>query len=306
MKYRFVFVLWVIFVLSSKIVTAQQSNIIFFSEQGENFSVILNGILQNASPEKNVRITGLPAPSYKLKILFENKAILEIDKNLMLAEDAEMTFCIKKNNKGAYVVRFMNQVAIQQAPPPPATQHVVAFTAVPAVSTTTVIQTQNTTTVNTGMTSGSMNISVGMNVGEVSSTTTTTTTSNATSGTSADEHHMMEGQKPFVMPGYSGPVGCPYPLTDLDFDNVKNSIASKNFEDSKLTIAKQVVSSTCLFASEVKQIMDLFSYESSRVEFAKYAYSFTFDLGNYYKVNSAFKFESSIDELNDFIAHHRD
>jgi hypothetical protein len=103
------------------------------------------------------------------------------------------------------------------------------------------------------------------------------------------------------MPGYHGDVGCPWPMTDLDFKDAKETIASKSFEDSKLSIAKQVTSSNCLFSSEVKEIMDLFSFEASRLEFAKFAYRYTFDVGNYYKVNEAFRFESSIDELNNFI-----
>ena len=47
--------------------------------------------------------------------------------------------------------------------------------------------------------------------------------------------------------------------------------------------------------------MQLFNFESSRLEFAKFAYPYTFDQGNYYKLNDAFQFESSIDELNEFV-----
>ena len=48
--------------------------------------------------------------------------------------------------------------------------------------------------------------------------------------------------------------------------------------------------------------MKLFSFEDSRLDFAKFAYGHTYDLGNYYQINSAFTFSSSVDELNDFIA----
>jgi hypothetical protein len=46
---------------------AQLSNLIFFTENGERFTVILNGIRQNPNPETNVKVTDLPAPNYKLK-----------------------------------------------------------------------------------------------------------------------------------------------------------------------------------------------------------------------------------------------
>ena len=36
-------------------------------------------------------------------------------------------------------------------------------------------------------------------------------------------------------------------------------------------------------------------------DFAKFANQFTFDIGNYYKVNQAFQFETSTAELNKYI-----
>jgi hypothetical protein len=47
--------------------------------------------------------------------------------------------------------------------------------------------------------------------------------------------------------------------------------------------------------------MSLFNFESSRLEFAKFAYGYTYDLGNYFIVNDAFNFESSISELDRYI-----
>jgi hypothetical protein len=62
-----------------------------------------------------------------------------------------------------------------------------------------------------------------------------------------------------------------------------------------------VISANCLFCSQVKEIMLLFSFEASKLEFAKFAYPYVFDQGNYFKLNDAFTFESSIEELNNFI-----
>jgi hypothetical protein len=47
--------------------------------------------------------------------------------------------------------------------------------------------------------------------------------------------------------------------------------------------------------------MQLFTYEDSKLEFAKYAYDYTYDIDNYFMVNDAFEFETSIDELNEYI-----
>jgi len=253
----------IVFLLLSVLSRGQMTNLIFFTEQGERFSVVLNGILQNAGPETNIKITGLPAPSYKLKIMFEDPNIPELDKNLMFEQGTETTFNIKKSNKGEYVVRFMNSVPIAEVIPPPPTQKVILYTTSSSTITT-------------------------------SSSTHSSTLSNVGPAATLPPDH-------YVMPGYHGPIGCPYPITDLDFADVKRSIASKSFEDSKLTVAREVTSANCLFAYEVKEIMLLFDFESTRLEYAKFAYQFTYDRGNYYKVNDAFTFESSIDELREFI-----
>lgn len=117
-----------------------------------------------------------------------------------------------------------------------------------------------------------------------------------------DEDHPGGGDDGhYVMPGYHGPIGCPYPISEADFESAKKTIADKSFDDSKLEIAKQVTRSNCLLAAEVKAIMELFNFESSRLDFAKYAYKYTYDQGNYFKVNEAFSFDSSIHELNEYI-----
>jgi len=142
-----------------------------------------------------------------------------------------------------------------------------------------------------------MNVSV-MDTYRSSQTTTTTTHTTTTYSNSEPEQPK---QKVYVMPGYNGAVGCPWPLSHQDFNGVKNSISSKSFDDTKLTIAKQVISSNCLLSSQVKEIMLLFSFEDTRLDLAKYAYGYTFDIGNYYQINDAFTFSSSIDELNSYI-----
>ena len=107
------------------------------------------------------------------------------------------------------------------------------------------------------------------------------------------------------MPGYSGPVGCDWPMSPVDFQNARHTIAKADFEDDKLTISKQIVGMNCLTVQQVKQLGMLFDFEDTKLEFAKFAYGRTFDLGNYYQLNDMFEFSSSIDELNKYINSHR-
>jgi len=328
---------------------AQNSNLIFFTEQGEQFFVVLNGVKQNNDPRTNVKVTNLSAPTYKCKIMFSDPALGQIDKTIYVKPGVEATYTIKKNNKNEWVIRWMNEAEITASSiqnqtydnnayvePNQNNQQVIN-------TTTTTVQPQNNDNIGVNIvdpvsgTSVKMNINAGNMNGNIQTpggvqTTTTTTTTYSTTTTSGDdtysnqnnnfndngynnnnfnkhkehkEHHNDRNnqnvQAVEYVPGYTGAIGCPNPMGTPNFQNVKQTISSKTFEDSKLTIAKQVLNNNCLLTSQVKEILLLFTYESTKLDFAKYAYGYTYDIGNYYMLNDAFQFESSIDELNSYI-----
>jgi hypothetical protein len=95
--------------------------------------------------------------------------------------------------------------------------------------------------------------------------------------------------------------GCMMAMSDIDFSDAKSSISSKSFEDSKMKVAKQITENNCLSVSQIKEVMGLFSFEQSKLDFAKYAYGHTSEKNNYYKINDVFTYESSIDELQTYI-----
>ncbi len=84
---------------------------------------------------------------------------------------------------------------------------------------------------------------------------------------------------------------------NFDFSGFKQSLTNENFDSNKLEIAKQTISKVQFSSDEIYQILMLFSFESSRLDFAKYAYRYCYDQVNYYKINNAFTFSSSIREL---------
>jgi hypothetical protein len=104
------------------------------------------------------------------------------------------------------------------------------------------------------------------------------------------------------IPGYNGPYGCPAPTMDnTAFAQAKQSIAANNFDNTRLVVAKQVIRNNCMLASQVKEIVQLFSFESSRLDIAKFAYAYTCDKGRYFVVNSELKNSSSVQELANYI-----
>lgn len=300
-------VLSAVAILACSISILAQSNLVFYSEQGEKFYVVLNGIRQNAEAETNVKVTDLPQPYYKTKIIFENESLPQIDKMVNFNQGMESVFAIKQNKKGDYVLRWQSETPIAQAPPPAPSQSVVTYTTTaPAVSMSVTETTTTTTTtggssgdnVSVGFEMGGMGMNMNVNINDpymngssqttssYSTTTTTTTTSSQPATTTA-------------VVTSSG--GCDFPMSPGDFASAKRSISSKTFEDSQMKMAKQIFNSNCLTSEQVKEIMMIFTFEDGKLEFAKYAYGYTYDPNNYWKVNDAFEFESSIEELDQYI-----
>ena len=94
-------------------------------------------------------------------------------------------------------------------------------------------------------------------------------------------------------------------IRDRDFTAAKEQIKKEWFENTRLTIAKQIIDANNFRSSQVKEIVNLFTFENNKLEIAKYAYRKTVDKQNYFQVNDAFTFSSSKDELARFIRDNR-
>lgn len=307
------------FILSiciSNLIFGQGSNLTVFSDDGERFYLILNGIRQNEKPETNIRVQALTNPYYSARIIFEKTGIAEIEKKMLQVQDQfnpgpmEVTYKIKKNKDATFSLKFFSSVPLAQAPPLPPNVTVVQYNTepMPAISTNISV-TETTTTTISGAPAGN-NVNVGMNVGginvginvndnmtgmgntQVTQTTTTTTTTSGVRNT----------PPPAVVP--APPVNaviCPMPSSN--YQSMVNSIKSKSFESDMLTIAKQATKVNCPTTNQILGVMKLFSFEESKLDYAKFAYQFCFNKNDYYQVNDGFTFSGSIDELNSFIGH---
>lgn len=99
------------------------------------------------------------------------------------------------------------------------------------------------------------------------------------------------------------PVSAPafYPMSDYDFGLLRESIRSKSFESTRLQVAKQALDSRRLTSHQVRELMELMWFESTKLDLAKFAYYRVVDKERFFLVNDAFSFSSSIDELDRFI-----
>ncbi len=286
--------------LMSTFASAQESRLTIFSENGDPFYVILNGIRQNEEPVTNIAVDYLVNEYYDTKIIFADESIPTVEKKHLLVVDVdgkrgEVTYKIKETKRGKKL-RYYSFTPFQAIVAPPSNVVVMHYNPNPLGPIQTVSQTTTTTTtsgpgeqinVGVGINAGGTNVGVGINVNTGNTSTTTTTTTTQTVG--------MTGGGVVVED-----TGC-YAMSDADFHQAITTINNKSFEDSKLAVAKQVIKGNCVTAAQITRIMGTFDFEDTKLEFAKYAYTLCFNPENYWKVNNAFEFESTIDELNEYI-----
>ncbi|MEY2829019.1 MAG: hypothetical protein RIQ33_877 [Bacteroidota bacterium] len=330
----------IVLISISTTLLAQKGNLILFTEEGEKFTVVMNGVQQNASPETNVVIRKMPMGLYIVKIIFDDKNLGVVNDKINITPDHERTFNIRKKKEtmiekrmreeasiikdgkkpGAlperYVIRLVSDNVMPLNPPPPMpNQQVIIYGQAPTTAiindndvvhqstttTTTTTTNGNPDDVNINMNIGGMGAGININTNGMGGTTTTHQTTTVTHTNTASNYPPTTETRVIYVDGYNGPIGCPRPMNTEEFASAKQSIASKTFEDSKLQIAKQIVGANCCTAAQVRSIMKIFTFEQSKLDFAKFAYTYTYDQKNYYKVNDAFEFESSISELNSYL-----
>ena len=54
-------------------------------------------------------------------------------------------------------------------------------------------------------------------------------------------------------------------------------------------------------ADQITAIAGMFTYDDTKLKFAKYAYTHCVDKANYFKVNSVFQFESNGTDLSKYV-----
>lgn len=284
----------------------QVANLTIFSEDGDKFFLVLNGERQNNVAQTNLRVEDLPQPYYNAKIIFEDKTLPEISKNYLQLADAngtmmDVTYKIKKDkNNGKVSLKYFSMVPIQQnyaapanvtvvhhgAPQPAATTVTTPTTTVTRTNTT---QTTNPSTVQTTVTVPGVNMNVTINDPLLHTQTTTTHTTTTYEQTEVREQPV--------------PVGCAsaYSMSAGDFSSALATVKNQGFDETRLKTAKQIAGSNCLNTSQISQICQIFGFEETKLDFAKFAYDHCTETKNYFKINNVFGFSSSVDDLTEYI-----
>lgn len=315
---------------------AQKAGLTFFSENGELFYVILDGIRQNNAAAANVKITDLDRPNYRAKIIFDDAEIKDINKNLFVydvdGKPYETVYMIVKKKNGEMDLRmssFSEAKEMTKKSPESVVQYHDKEIPNESKTTTAAKSPTNTTKegnnvnidalgtkVNVSENGESVNINMSLDgmkdlmkmdagIQDGMTTTTTTTTTRTTTTRSNTNVSVPKIENPYETPppAPAQPVakGCTLPMSSSEFEKGKSSVAKQSFTESQMKTAKQMTRANCLSIKQIRAIMDIFSFEESKLEYAKFAYEYCTEKKNYYQLSDAFTFSSNADSLNDFL-----
>jgi hypothetical protein len=85
------------------------------------------------------------------------------------------------------------------------------------------------------------------------------------------------------------------------FQQLIDQIRKASFESSKVSVAKQALRNNNISVDQLKSILNEFSFESTKLQFAKDNYSKVINKRDFFLINDVFTFQSSKDDLNQFL-----
>ena len=226
------------------------SALTIFSENGDQFFLIINGVKQNNYLQTKVRVEDLPQAVNDIQVLFGDNFTREIEKRITIADPIEgrpinLVLKIVRTERGRAKLSFFKSTELMRDYHPEQDEYVMHF------------------------------------------------------GRDVIRHEDVNPPPPPPVP-----VG-PMAMDERTFNDLKRSISESSFEDTKLSTAKTVLNNNFISTHQVVELCNLFLFENSKLDFAKFAYKKTVDQNNYFNVGSVFSFDSSRKSLNDFISGNR-
>jgi len=160
------------------------------------------------------------------------------------------------------------------------------------------IMTQTTTTTNPA--NNGMNINMNMGDGMNINMNMGNTQQQSTTQTTVMTNTAPQTQVVYVT-GYIGKVGCTPPVSEQRFNQMINSVKNQSFSDDKQRVTKQIVKSNCMTVDQLVDLLNEFSFDDGKLDTAKFAYDYIYDVENYFKVFDVFSFSSSGEKLEEYI-----
>jgi hypothetical protein len=104
-------------------------------------------------------------------------------------------------------------------------------------------------------------------------------------------------QPQFVNPQVQPPHIC----TFEEVERMYNTLKKESFDETRLSLAKTMVSNNRMAAHQIKRLAESFSFDSNKLTFLKYAYTYCIDQQNYYECVDVLSFSSDKENLLRYI-----
>lgn len=250
-------------------VTGQYNrNLVIISGNEEPVNIFINAQLVNNQPLNEMRITGLTEDYYQVKVKFSRGRSRGFSDELYVPPLSEIVYEVlppaRYDRRGEFIIKAVYPVSDN----------------LPVYNPNAVFAYGNL------MNNGEQNIQNGQINININNTATVPP----------------QGGPVVYVPGYEGEIGCVPPVTPERYESMLQAVKNQDFDDNKLRVAKQIIKqNACLTVNQLVGILKLFDFERNKLELAKFAYHYVYDIENYYKVNNVFDFDSSIKKLDAYI-----
>lgn len=273
---------------------AQNNDFVFYTDNGDKFTLYLNNVKQNQTAATNVKAENINGKTIAIRVVFERSGVPTFSRSLSVSSnDKEIKIQLVKGRENIYSMKTVSTTNRSHSNNQGGNGN-------------TVIKDNNGSTETKdhghGHNGGHGNNGHGNN-NHGNNGYGNNNHGNNGYGNNGYGYGNNNGNNGYWNNGY-GPTDnprCHFPMQQNDFNSLKAQIRTKYFDSSRLTIAKQACRYNCMTADQIRDICRLFSYESSRLDFAKYAFEYCYDRYRYYMVGQAFTYSSSVDDLNRYI-----
>lgn len=313
-------ILLLIFLVNGHFVNCQSSELTFFSENGELFYVILDGVRQNNNPSGNLKIDYLDRPNYRVKIIFDDANLEDINRNIFVQDvdnkSVHSVYMIYKNKKNKMDMKMssFNEVKPKKES---RNEEVIHYHKEewplekpnPRINRTP-SNTESQDNFDIGINTTGAKVKVNQN-GQ--STNINIQTPKLDDLMNMNFDPLQENNKtsetakkynPYETTTTTNNVTtkkCNFAMPSADFNAAVATLKKISFEETTLKTAKQISKKNCMSVQQIISIIKLFSFEESKLDFAIAAYDNCIDTNNYFKINEHFTFSSSSDSLNEFL-----
>jgi hypothetical protein len=297
------FLLFGLFALSSIILLAQNTSLVIFSEDGDPFQLLVNGVVFNEDAQSNVKLEGLNPSRYSVKLVFEDPEIGDLHAYVNLREKKEMTYIVKKRKVSdeeklalvtlQNIMRDFNLKDREEAEAKKA--EIEKRNEVYSLKLFTETDRKKSARNKKSSKIEEINKNAGVNETASARDMETVVVEEVPVAAEQKAEVSVESIEPF------DEGNCASSMDDALFNESLKSIKKIGFDDQRLATVEDLINSHCLKVEQSMQLINLFTFENTRLELAKLSYSHIYDQYNFEQMYSLFSFESSREELRAFV-----